>query len=104
MMINIEIDKLVQVANNVTVKEIFLKDHAPFKASFFTIQPNGISPLDSHKVKEVWIVTDGVGELTCDNQMQIIQKGSVVYFDPFETHSIKNPANSDLNIISIWWD
>jgi len=103
-MMNIGILPLEKVKKGVMVEEIDFQSHAPFKSSFFTIKPGAESPVDSHKVKETWIVEGGIGTLTCDDTKIILKKGSVVLFESFNTHSVKNNGNTDLSIVSIWWD
>ena len=103
-MFNIQVGELTNIADCVNVKEIFFQQHAPFKASFFTLAPQAVSPVDVHKVKEAWLVVSGAGEIKCDDQIQIITKDSVICFDSFQSHSVKNISDVDLQIISIWWD
>src|SRR5690242_4283663 len=42
---------------------------APFKAACFTVEPGCTTPVDSHSVREIWLVTDGSGELMYDGKM-----------------------------------
>src|SRR6516165_4273594 len=53
---------------------------APFKASYFTVEPNGMSPIDSHSVHEIWMVAQGCGELTYDGRTCIIEPRQNFYF------------------------
>lgn len=100
--------ELQEISPGVTVEEIIFSYDgirlAPFKSSVFTIHPKSISPIDSHQVKECWIVIDGKGVLTCNNKKDVINTKDVIYFDSLETHTVSNPYEEVLKIISIWWE
>ena len=76
---------------------------APFKVARFSIEPGFASPLDSHAVDEIWIVTAGMGELLYDNQSIRLQAGEVVYYDSYKAHQVRNDGMETLVMYSIWW-
>jgi mannose-6-phosphate isomerase-like protein (cupin superfamily) len=76
---------------------------APFKASYFTVEPNGMSPIDSHSVHEIWMVAQGCGELTYDGRTCIIEPRQNFYFEPPKPHQVKNCGPEPLVIFSVWW-
>ena len=98
--------ELVWVADGVSVEEIEFNTVGSFKGSLFFISPNCISPLDVHAVKESWTVLNGKGELTINGKViaEHIQAGDVIYFEPFESHTVKNTSDEVLKIVSLWWD
>ena len=75
----------------------------PFKSSRFTIEPGGISPLDKHSVAEMWIVIEGIGELAYNDKSYEVKAGDAVYFEPFQTHLIRNHSPQPLKVLSFWW-
>jgi mannose-6-phosphate isomerase-like protein (cupin superfamily) len=89
------------------VFEVQLAPHgiplAPFKASYFTVEPDGVSPVDSHSVHEMWMVAQGQGELIYDGQTCIISPRQTLYFEPPKPHQVKNCGPEPLVIFSVWW-
>jgi mannose-6-phosphate isomerase-like protein (cupin superfamily) len=94
-----------KIKKGVITKEIFIKDKKlmPFHTSFFIIEPGKASPIDAHQAQECWIVVNGTGIASCNNEILQIEKGDTIYFDSFKPHSVKNISFSNLDIISIWW-
>jgi mannose-6-phosphate isomerase-like protein (cupin superfamily) len=78
-------------------------DRFPFRSSRFTIEPGGASPPDNHSVAEMWIVIEGAGDLRYESQSVAIETGDVFYFEPFQTHEVRNHSDSSLKILSFWW-
>ena len=77
---------------------------APFKAAHFTVEPGCTTPVDSHSMREIWLVTDGAGELIYDGKMVPVSKSDVVYFEPPKPHQVRNDGPGSLAIFSVWWD
>ncbi|WP_116964403.1 cupin domain-containing protein [Fastidiosibacter lacustris] len=77
---------------------------APFKSSFFTVQPGVTTPFDCHEVRELWLIVSGTGRVTCDKSVSEVKEKDAVYFDSFQRHSVENIGNTPLIIISIWWN
>ena len=77
---------------------------APFKAARFTVEPGCTTPVDSHSMREIWLVTDGSGELIYDGKMVPVRKSDIVYFEPPKPHQVRNDGTASLIIFSVWWD
>jgi methionyl-tRNA synthetase len=80
-----------------------LDSRFPFQSSRFEVSPGGSTPPDVHKVAEMWIVVEGMGELLYDQQSTGISAGDSVYFAPMRTHQIRNHGSQPLKVISLWW-
>jgi mannose-6-phosphate isomerase-like protein (cupin superfamily) len=92
-----------EICKGVIIEEILCYPMAPFKASFFNIKANSSSPMDSHEVKEIWLVISGSGILECGDQLTEIKEKDVIFFDSFEKHTVNNTSNIELKMISLWW-
>ena len=96
-----------QCGAGMLVHEIDLMDEsgprAPFKASRFTVETGCISPVDVHAVREIWMVSEGEGELTYDGRSLRIKAADVVYFEPHKPHQVKNDGAGTLVVYSVWW-
>lgn len=77
---------------------------APFKAACFTVEPGYTTPVDSHSMREIWLVTGGSGELIYDGKIVPIRKSDIVYFEPPKSHQVRNDGTVSLVIFSVWWD
>lgn len=75
----------------------------PFKASRFTVDPDHTSPVDSHSVREIWMVAQGEGDLRYDGETIRIRASDVIYLDPPKPHQVKNVGSESLVIYSVWW-
>lgn len=76
---------------------------APFKASYFTVEPDGVSPVDSHSVHEIWMVAQGKGELIYDGCSYPVQPSQAFYLEPPKPHQVRNCGSEPLVIFSFWW-
>lgn len=76
---------------------------APFNASRFTVEPGCASPVDSHAVREIWMVAEGSGELVYDGRSVRLEAGDVFYFEPPKPHQVRNDGALTLVIFSVWW-
>jgi mannose-6-phosphate isomerase-like protein (cupin superfamily) len=77
---------------------------APFKAACFSVEPGYTTPVDSHSMREIWLVTGGSGELIYDGKTTSIRKSDIVYFEPPKPHQVRNDGSDSLVIFSVWWD
>jgi len=63
------------------------------------------TPLDSHNVKEAWLIGNGKGELIFEGKtLRSLVAGDIVTFNSNETHQLKNLSNVDMLIYSLWWN
>lgn len=76
---------------------------APFKGSYWTVEPGGSSPEDVHSVHEMWLVASGRGELLCGGRPVRVEAGDVLYFEPHQTHEVRNDGDAALAVFSVWW-
>lgn len=76
---------------------------APFKGSYWTVEPGGSSPEDVHSVHEMWLVASGQGELLFGGRPMRVKAGDVVYFEPHQTHEVRNDGDATLSVYSVWW-
>ena len=79
-------------------------DGAPFKSSFFVVEPGYTSRLDQHDVKEIWMVKQGEGTLEYDGNTILLQAGNTYYFSSNVTHKVSNTGKVNIEIFSTWWD
>lgn len=65
----------------------------------------GVSPLDSHRVKEAWLVASGEAELVFQGRLRRrLVPGNIVMFDSYESHVLTNTGAVDFVCFSVWWD
>ena len=76
---------------------------APFNASRFTVEPGCASPVDSHAVREIWMVAEGSGELIYGDLSVRLNTADVFYLEPPTPHLVKNDGTQTLVIFSVWW-
>jgi mannose-6-phosphate isomerase-like protein (cupin superfamily) len=81
-----------------------LRSSAPFKASRFTVEPGCSSPVDSHGVREIWLVARGAGEVVYDGRAVRAKADDVFYFEPFKTHQLRNDGDEKMVVFSVWWE
>jgi quercetin dioxygenase-like cupin family protein len=75
----------------------------PFQAAYFTVEPGCTSPVDSHSVREIWMVAEGEGVLTYDQEKSTIHAFDILYFEPPKCHQVSNETSRPLVIFSVWW-
>jgi mannose-6-phosphate isomerase-like protein (cupin superfamily) len=76
---------------------------APLNSARFTVEPGSSSPVDSHKVSEVWIVVEGAGELLHEGRSVRLDAGEAVSFAPWETHQLRNDGERTFVALAFWW-
>lgn len=95
-------------ADGLQILEVILESAgrsvAPFKAACFSVEPGHTTPVDSHSMREIWLVTEGAGELIYDGKETSIRKSDIVYFEPPKPHQVRNVGAESLVIFSVWWD
>jgi len=81
------------------------KPIAPFNGGKFIVEPGATSKLDVHEVRECWIVSEGKGDLSINNQdSKVISPGEFHFFESMNSHQITNTGDKILIIYSIWWN
>lgn len=56
-----------------------------------------------HDETEFFVIVAGSGELTVDGRSHPVQPGTVVLFEPFESHTISNTGDTDLVFFTQYW-
>ncbi|WAL68647.1 class I tRNA ligase family protein [Amycolatopsis cynarae] len=72
-------------------------------AAWGRVAPGVRSLTHQHDETEMWVIVAGSGELTVDGERHPVSAGSVVRFDPFETHYVTNTGETDLLLVSFFW-
>jgi methionyl-tRNA synthetase len=72
-------------------------------ADFARIAAGGRSDPHQHDETETWVIVAGQGDLVVDAKRTPVAPGTVIQFDPFETHYIRNPGPGDLLLVTFVW-
>jgi mannose-6-phosphate isomerase-like protein (cupin superfamily) len=98
---------LEKINPSMVLKEINLQGSdgpmAPFKASYFIVEPGGTTEPDQHEVLEIWMIARGRGVITYDGHDIPVTKGDMVYFESNRSHIMVNDGDEDAEIFSVWW-
>lgn len=76
---------------------------APFELAVFSIEPATSTPLDSHAVRECWLVAAGQGLVHYDGGCYRVGSGSALLFESHRPHRVENTGPTPLTIFSVWW-
>jgi mannose-6-phosphate isomerase-like protein (cupin superfamily) len=79
------------------------EDQPPFGLSRFRVAPGGAVADDCHAERELWCILGGTGELTIDGKVAEVTAGDNLFLVPGTTHSLRNPTDTDIEVISVWW-
>jgi methionyl-tRNA synthetase len=71
-------------------------------ASFGRVLPGGETTPHQHDEAEAFVVLKGKGELVVDNVIHGVGPGSVAVFEPFETHTLRNPGSVPLEFLDLY--
>jgi methionyl-tRNA synthetase len=71
-------------------------------AAWGRVVPGGRSNPDHHDETEVMVIVRGVGRLVVDGRVAA-EPGTVVRFEPFETHVIENTGHDELVFFTMYW-
>ncbi|MGA6161428.1 class I tRNA ligase family protein [Amycolatopsis magusensis] len=72
-------------------------------AAWGRVAPGVRSLTHQHDETEIWVLVSGGGTLEVDGAEHRIGTGTVVRFDPFETHHVTNTGDTDLVLASFFW-
>jgi mannose-6-phosphate isomerase-like protein (cupin superfamily) len=75
----------------------------PFGVARFSVPAGKTAPVDSHQSHEIWIVTEGEGELLYDSRITKLCKESACFIEAPKSHQLRNTGSRTLEAISIWW-
>ncbi|MET1072501.1 MAG: class I tRNA ligase family protein [Umezawaea sp.] len=72
-------------------------------AGWGRVAPGVTSDPHQHDETEVFVIVRGTGELVVDNKRSPVAPGTVVRFEPFETHVVENTGEEDLIFFDLYW-
>lgn len=78
-------------------------DAAPFKASWWAVEPGCTSFPDRHEVQEVWLIARGAGRMTLGERELDITGGQIVFIPSDLPHLVTATGTEPLEAYSIWW-
>ena len=76
---------------------------APFGVARFSVAPGETAPVDSHASHEIWVITEGEGELIYEGGITRLAAESACYIEPPKPHQLRNTGSTILRAVSIWW-
>ncbi|KUN00455.1 methionine--tRNA ligase [Streptomyces yokosukanensis] len=72
-------------------------------AGWGRVAPGRASDPDRHDETEVFVVTAGSGDVVVDGRRREVAAGSMIVFEPFETHVLQNTGEEDLVFLTLYW-
>ncbi|EKX61620.1 cupin domain-containing protein [Streptomyces ipomoeae] len=72
-------------------------------ASWGRVPPGRRSDAHQHDEIEMFVIVSGSGEIVVDGARHPVGPGTVVKFDPFETHVIDNTGDTDIVFVTCYW-
>ncbi|KJY42746.1 methionyl-tRNA synthetase [Streptomyces sp. NRRL B-1568] len=72
-------------------------------AGWGRVAPGRASDPDRHDETEVFVITAGTGTVVVDGRRQEVAAGSMIVFEPFETHVLENTGEADLVFLTMYW-
>jgi mannose-6-phosphate isomerase-like protein (cupin superfamily) len=75
----------------------------PFEVARWYVEPGMSNDLDVHRSHEMWLVIDGAGELTLDEQVIRISSGDAIMMNSETPHRVRNTGDKSLRAFSIYW-
>lgn len=72
-------------------------------AGWGRVAPGLASVSHQHDETEFFVIVAGAGELTVDGRTHPARPGTVVLFEPFESHTITNTGETDLVFFTQYW-
>lgn len=79
-----------------------LKDEQQFKSKIIEIDPSQQLSYQSHNLREEhWIVVEGQGEFTLNDQVRKVKKGDYLHVPIQAKHRLKNTGSSPLRFIEV---
>jgi mannose-6-phosphate isomerase-like protein (cupin superfamily) len=76
---------------------------APFRASWWTVNPGSATEAERHDEHEIWIISTGTGSFTCGDTTMQVSSGDIVRIMPNTLHRIENNQSELLTVYSFWW-
>ncbi|MFC5048203.1 cupin domain-containing protein [Aquimarina hainanensis] len=89
----------------ISLHEHLLSDiSCPVSSSIFIVPPKLNTPVDQHKVAEIWMIVGGKGEVIFEDKKITLNRFDILYIESGEKHSVVNTGEEDLIITSLYWN
>lgn len=85
------------------LEELANSSRIPFNAAYFSVSENSQTKIDQHEERELWVVINGIGELTYNRSKYTIKSGDIIFFESQQQHQLRNIGCESLGIYSIYW-
>ncbi|MEW2624644.1 class I tRNA ligase family protein [Streptomyces sp. NPDC048106] len=72
-------------------------------AAWGRVEPGEATNPDRHDETEVFVITAGHGDVVVDGVRHPVAAGTVVGFEPFETHVLENTGDENLLFATFYW-
>jgi methionyl-tRNA synthetase len=72
-------------------------------AAWGRVAPGVRSDPHQHDETETFVIVAGRGDLIMDAERRPVAPGTVIQFEPFETHSLENTGDADLIFATFYW-
>ncbi len=101
---------LILMNNCQKVQDVILNFNSKFNEvekvniSIFTVPKLKSTPIDKHKVKELWVILKGKGKVTKDSKEYLLNINDIFFIESEKEHIIVNIGKQSLSILSIWWE
>lgn len=77
----------------------------PFGSMWCLIEPGQASAAHNHHEGEIFIIVQGNGVITVNDESSAVEPGDVIYLPPLSTHVLQNTSSSDiLRFLSVYWE
>lgn len=67
------------------------------------VVPGGRSDAHQHDEIETFVIVAGTGDLVVNSERRPVGAGTVIQFEPFETHHLENTGGQDLLFATFYW-
>jgi methionyl-tRNA synthetase len=72
-------------------------------AAWGKVGPGRHSDPHQHDETETFVIVSGQGDLIVDAKRTPVKSGTVIQFEPFETHYLHNTGDTDLIFVTFYW-
>jgi methionyl-tRNA synthetase len=77
----------------------------PFNLRRVTLRPGETTAPHNHHDVEVWVILDGLGQVTSDGETARVTAGDTVRLPPLGVHTLRNTADDrPLTFLTTWWE
>lgn len=73
-----------------------------FAMGHSTLYPGGGIPLHHHSNEEVYVILQGLGEMTVSGEILTVAAGSAVYLPPEVPHALRNTGGEELIVMWVY--